>query len=49
MNNEMFPVYIGYDAREDIAYKVCEYSIYKNSPSAEVKPLKQSQLRREAL
>jgi len=28
MNNDTFPVYIGYDSREDIAYRVCEYSIY---------------------
>jgi lipopolysaccharide biosynthesis glycosyltransferase len=49
MNNDTFPVYIGYDSREDIAYKVCEYSIYKNSPAAEVKPLKQLQLKRDGL
>src|SRR5690606_3214206 len=24
-------VYIGYDKREDLAYKVCRYSIYKNA------------------
>lgn len=49
MNNDILPVYIGYDSREDIAYRVCEYSIHKNSPAAEVKPLKQSQLRRDGL
>jgi lipopolysaccharide biosynthesis glycosyltransferase len=49
MNNDVFPVYIGYDTREDIAYRVCEYSIYKNSPSADVKSLKQSQLKRDGL
>jgi lipopolysaccharide biosynthesis glycosyltransferase len=49
MNNETRMVYVGYDAREDIAYKVCEYSLYKNSPSAEVKPLKQSELRSQNL
>jgi len=49
MNNDFFPVYIGYDSREDIAYRVCEYSIYKNSATAEVKSLNQSKLRRDGL
>lgn len=47
MSDGFLPVFVGYDYREDIAYKVCEYSIYKNTPNAEVKPLKQDQLRRE--
>jgi hypothetical protein len=45
MSNETRMVFVGYDTREDIAYKVCEYSIYKNSATAEVVPLKQSNLR----
>jgi|GEM_PF-192757 len=49
MNFDFLPVYIGYDSREDIAYKVCEFSIYKNTPDAIVKPLKQDQLRRDGL
>lgn len=38
-------VFVGYDAREDIAYKVCEYSIKKHQPAAEVIPLVQDNLR----
>lgn len=49
MNHNFLPVYVGYDSREDIAYKVCEYSIYKHTPAAEVKPLKQSQLRADGI
>lgn len=46
MNNTI-PVYIGYDAREDLAYEVCKYSIEKHSSNAEVIPLKQHKLRQE--
>jgi hypothetical protein len=35
----MIKVYVGYDPREDIAYRVCRYSILKHCPSAEVIPL----------
>ena len=38
-------VFVGYDIREDIAYQVCEYSIKKHRPDAEVIPLKQKELR----
>ena len=38
-------IFVGYDTREDIAYQVCEYSIYKNSKEAEVIPLNQNNLR----
>jgi lipopolysaccharide biosynthesis glycosyltransferase len=38
-------VFVGYDIREDIAYQVCEYSIKKHQPLAEVIPLKQKELR----
>jgi hypothetical protein len=38
-------VFVGYDAREDIAYRVCEYSIKKHQPTAEVIPLVQDDLR----
>jgi hypothetical protein len=38
-------VFIGYDIREDIAYQVCEYSILKHQPAAEVIALKQKELR----
>lgn len=32
-------VYVGYDSREDLAYQVCEFSINKQSPKANVQPL----------
>jgi lipopolysaccharide biosynthesis glycosyltransferase len=35
----MIKVYVGYDPREDIAYRVCRYSILKHCPNAEVIPL----------
>ena len=38
-------VFVGYDVREDIAYQVCEHSIYKHQPNAEVSALKQRELR----
>ena len=38
-------VFIGYDPREDIAYQVCKHSILKHQPNADVRPLKQSELR----
>ena len=40
-------IFVGYDTREDIAYQVCEYSIYKHSTSAEVIPLNQNNLRQD--
>jgi hypothetical protein len=38
-------IFIGYDIREDIAFQVCEYSILKHRPTAEVIALKQKDLR----
>ena len=38
-------IFVGYDTREDITYQVCEYSILKHQPTAEVIPLKQKDLR----
>ena len=38
-------VFIGYDTREDIAYQVCKHSIIARSPEADVRPLKQQELR----
>lgn len=38
-------VYIGYDRREDIAYKVCQESIYRSSPNVRIIPLIQDLLR----
>ena len=49
MNDDKLPVYIGYDAREDIAYRVCDYSIRKHSPKATTIPLKQSKLRSQGV
>ncbi len=42
-------VFVGYDIREDIAYQVCEYSIKKHQPDAEVIPLKQKELRESGI
>jgi len=38
-------VFIGWDSREDIAYQVCKHSIHKISPSADIVPLVQEDLR----
>ena len=38
-------VFVGYDTREDMAYQVCKHSIERHSPTAEVIPLKQNDLR----
>jgi lipopolysaccharide biosynthesis glycosyltransferase len=43
--SEDITVFVGYDAREDIAYRVCDYSIRKHTPDVEVIPLKQQELR----
>ena len=40
-------VFVGYDTKEDIAYQVCKHSIERHSPTAIVKPLKQSELREQ--
>ena len=40
-------VFVGYDTREDMAYQVCKHSIERHSPTAEVIPLKQSDLKRQ--
>ena len=41
----MNKVFVGYDPREDIAYRVCKYSIERQSKNVSVHPLKQSELR----
>ena len=38
-------VFVGYDTREDIAYQVCKHSIISKQPDADVRPLKQNELR----
>lgn len=42
-------VFVGYDIREDIAYQVCEYSVKKYQPNADVIPLKQKELRESGI
>ena len=38
-------VFIGYDTREDIAYQVCKHSILRRQSAADIRPLKQQELR----
>jgi len=45
----MINVYVGHDSREDIAYKVCEYSIKRRNKRINVKPLKHRELRSKGL
>ena len=42
-------VFVGYDDREDIAYKVCEYSIKRKNKKTQVLPLKQEELKEAEL
>jgi lipopolysaccharide biosynthesis glycosyltransferase len=42
-------VFVGYDDREDIAYKVCEYSIKRKNKKTEVFSLKQEELNETGL
>ncbi len=45
MNAAPFPVYIGWDSREDIAYQVCRHSLLRRSSEpVAVTPLKQDDL-----
>ena len=46
MSNKVF---VGYDTREDIAYQVCEHSIWQHNKGTEVIPLKQKELRDKML
>jgi lipopolysaccharide biosynthesis glycosyltransferase len=38
-------IFVGYDPREDIAYKVCKYSILKHNSTINIKPIIQKELR----
>lgn len=38
-------VFVGYDSREDIVYRVCKYSLLKHNPSVNVIPIVQKELR----
>jgi hypothetical protein len=42
-------VFVGYDDREDIAYRVCEYSIKRKNKKIKVIPLKQEELKEQNL
>ena len=42
-------IYVGWDSREDISYQVCEHSIKRRDPSAEVIPLKQNDMRSQGI
>ena len=42
-------IYVGWDSREDIAYQVCEHSIKRRDPQAEVYPLKQNEMRQQGI
>ena len=42
-------IYVGWDSREDIAYQVCQHSIKRKDPNAEVIPLKQNDMRQEGI
>ena len=49
-SNEAFPVYVGYDRREDIVYQVCRQSLIRNaSLPVNVVPLIQNDLRARGL
>ena len=50
MNAKPFPVYVGWDSREDIAYQVCRHSIQSHaSVPVTVTPIKQQELRARGL
>jgi hypothetical protein len=50
MTRTPFPVYVGWDSREDIAFQVCRHSLLKRATiPVTVTPLKQAELRRQGL
>jgi hypothetical protein len=50
MNSKPFPVYVGWDSQEDIAYQVCRHSILSRaSVPVTVTPIKQHELRARGL
>lgn len=47
MTNTLFPIYIGWDSREPVAYEVCKHSIERHtSAPIRIHPLKQKELRK---
>lgn len=50
MRKNPFPVYVGWDSREDIAYRVCQHSLLRHaSVPLTVTPLAQTELRDRGL
>jgi hypothetical protein len=50
MGANPFPVLVGWDSREDIAYQVCRHSILRRAGvPVDVRPIKQDELRRRRL
>ena len=50
MSDNAFPIFIGWDSREEIAYDVCRHSILRHaSVPVDVQPLKQPDLRARGL
>lgn len=50
MTNTPFPIYVGWDSREDIAYQVCRHSLLKRATiPTTVIPIKQHELREQGL
>ena len=50
MPQQPFPVYVGWDSREDIAYQVCRFSLLRRaSVPVTVVPIKQQELRERGL
>ena len=50
MSNTPFPVYVGWDSREDIAYQVCRHSLLERATiPTTVIPIKQHELRDQGL
>ena len=50
MSMTPFPIYVGYDRREDIAFHVCRHSLKKNTSVAlDIRPLVKNELRARGL
>jgi len=50
MQDRPFPVYVGWDSKEEIAYEVCRHSLLARSTTpVEVVPIKQAELRSRGL
>ena len=50
MSISPFPIYVGWDGREDLAFRVCRFSLTRRATvPVVVTPLKQADLRRQGL